>query len=369
MNPSSTLSALLILTATLFPSLAIAQNPDPAPLTVASEPCVELLSIIFRLAGNPEYQRGRIAAYTKAADAHFGTYAGHEVVQLARRLRQERGISYDAVMSMAMHLRLGDTLEARTPFDPRPTGLESRWRVEDAQAFLEAARRFVEDTGFRKFIDDHATLYETARSRLQETIDRHVRIYWFDSFFGRRPSATFVAVPAPLNGPNNYGGRRVCPDGAEDLYCVLGVWKTDWFGQPSFDSGMMSTVIHEFCHSYANPVIDHHLGAFRPAGERIFPHVAGKMKRMAYPHWAIMLRESLVRACVIRYTRRHTGRAAAWLATKSEQSLGFAWMPELVDHLDEYEADRSRYPSLDAFSTRLVEFFDGVAKEYPGSSP
>jgi hypothetical protein len=39
---------------------------------VAADPRIELLSIVFRLAGNPEYNQGRLPVYDSAIAAHFG---------------------------------------------------------------------------------------------------------------------------------------------------------------------------------------------------------------------------------------------------------------------------------------------------------
>ena len=76
-----------------------------------------------------------------------------------------------------------------------------------------------------------------------------------------------------------------------------------------------------------------------------------------------MMYESMVRACVIRYTRQYEGRLAAWVAVWEETSRGFAWMSGLVDLLGQYEEDRQRYPTLDAFFPRVVEFFNHYADE------
>ena len=73
--------------------------------------------------------------------------------------------------------------------------------------------------------------------------------------------------------------------------------------------------------------------------------------------------ESMVRACVIRYTRQYDGRMAAWLAVLAETSRGFPWMGDLVDLLGQYEEDRQRYPTLDAFFPRVIEFFNHYADD------
>src|SRR5664279_1931953 len=56
-------------------------------LRVVVDPRVELLSLIFRLAGNPEYNTARVESYAGDAEKQFGKFRSHEVVTLAQGLR------------------------------------------------------------------------------------------------------------------------------------------------------------------------------------------------------------------------------------------------------------------------------------------
>ena len=184
---------------------------------------------------------------------------------------------------------------------------------------------------------------------------------WFDRFFGARPQARFTVALGLVNGGCCYGPHCRTGDGKEELFCILGVWQTDKEGMPEFTRDMLKTVVHEFCHSYANPVIDRHEAELKAAGEKMFPHVAAAMRRQAYDNWKTMFYESLVRASTLRYVRQYDGAMAAWLATQEEKARGFPWIEDLSALLGEYEAHRDRYPTLESFSPRLVAFFNEYA--------
>ena len=341
------------------------ENESGTPaVRVLVDPRVELISIIFRLAGNPEYCQGRVAGYSSDVDEHFGPFRDHPVVQLARQLRRTRGVSYDACMSMAVHMSDTIDLKEKVPFDPQPTNLDGRWRVAEAREFLQKARQFVEDTSFDEFVKEHQSLYRLTESRMKEVLDKHAHLEWFDQFFGRRPQASFTVILALVNGGQCYGPRCRDEDGNEELFCVLGVWQTDDEGSPTFDRSMLGTVIHEFCHSYANPIVDAHEAELHDAGQKIFPHVASAMKRQAYGNWKTMMYESLVRACVVRYKRQHDGALAAWAEVQKQKQRQFLWMKELSDLLSEYEAARDDYPTLEKFAPRIVSFFDEYAEGF-----
>jgi hypothetical protein len=340
-----------------------AESQKPS-LRVVVDPRVELMSIIFRLAGNPEYGKGRVPAYVDDVEKRFAPWRDHPAVKLARDLRRTRGVSYDAVMSMAVHVTDAYALEEKVPFEPRPPGLDQRWPIPQARRFLEAARDFVKETSFRDFVDEHRALYELTESRMHTVLERHAHLEWFGEFFGERPKASFTVALGLLNGGGCYGSRCLTADGREELYCVLGVWLVDGEGKPEFNQGMLGTVTHEFCHSYTNAVVDRHEAQLEPAGKKIFPHVEAAMRRLAYGNWKTMMYESMVRACVIRYTRKYHGAVAAWMAVQQEKARHFSWIKELSDLLGEYEAHRDEYPTLDAFFPRIVAMFNDYADRF-----
>lgn len=85
------------------------------------------------------------------------------------------------------------------------------------------------------------------------------------------------------------------------------------------------------------------------------------MQALAYGSMDIMLWESVVRAAVARYVREHRGDSAALAEVRDQQAVGFVRMPELDDLFGEYEVDRVRYPALDAFMPRVVEYYTHLA--------
>jgi hypothetical protein len=337
-------------------------------LRVVVDPRAELLSLIFRLAGNREYNMPNVLeSYAKDAEKQFGKFRGHTVVTLARELRESNSVSYDAVMSMAVHLTDAEDPRLKLPLQPWPEGLDQRWTAPDSSNFLAAAQQFVKDSSFQQFIERHRPLYQTAVARMQSLIEKEAHLEWFDAYFGRRPQASFTVVLGMLNGGGCYGPHFRAPDGREELYCVLGVWQADQQGLPVF-TGDIPTVVHEFCHSYANPIMERHQAELSAAGESLFAQVAGKMRSQAYGEAQTMLYESLVRVCVIRYLRQYEGEEAARRAIQGEKGNGFLWMPEMSDLLGEYEAHRGQYPTLEDFAPRLVAFFVKTAAQ-KGAGP
>jgi hypothetical protein len=339
-------------------------NATPVPqLLVRVDPRVELFSLLFRLAGNPEYSQGKVASYNADVDKHFAAHRDHAVVKLARQLRQTRGVSYDACMSLAVHVNNADELQLLVPLQPWPEGLDQRWTAASVSNFLAATRQFVKAASFQEFTQQHQALYTNTTARL-ETLLKDAHLDWFHNYFGERPQANFIATAGLLNGGSCYGSRSQDATGREQLYCILGVWKIDQDGLPEFDREMLSTVVHEFCHSYANVIVDRHQDELSAAGAKLYRAVAQQMRSQAYGNSQTMLRESLVRACTVRYQRQYLGDGAAQTEIGHHKSRSFLWTGELSDRLAEYEAQRERYPTLESFAPRLVAFFNEYADKF-----
>ena len=77
-----------------------------------------------------------------------------------------------------------------------------------------------------------------------------------------------------------------------------------------------------------------------------------------------MMYESLVRACTVRYTRKHQGQFAAMKQILSDKQRQFHWIGELSALLGTYEKQRSQYQKLDVFAPKIVAFFDDYAETF-----
>lgn len=354
-------NSLSILVACL--TAAIGRPASQPALQAEVDPRVELMSIIFRLAGNPEYNHPRSPSpYAAEVDRKFTLFRNHPAVETAARLRAERGISYDAVMSMAVHLSGTRALNERTPFNKSDPDLDPRWRAAEARDFLAKTRRFVVDSGFNDFFKAHETSYESAAERMTRAVAKTGCIEWFDRFFGPRPRARFHVIVGMLNGPHSYASRLRLADGRQELYAILGADEFDERGIPVF-SDVSRLLFHEFCHTYTNGFVNMYASLLEPAGTELFRYREEVMRRQAYGSWQTVLYESLVRACTVRYILATKGKTAADQAIEYERNRGFSWVKELSDCLGEYESQRDRYPDFDRFMPKVVDFFNDYVEK------
>jgi len=321
------------------------------------DPRVELMSILFRLAGNKEYHHCRVPLYDQAIDTYFSPYRDHEAVQLARSL----GVGFEAPMKIAAYVRDVDTLGERVPFDRPSVHLFEKWDPGKARAFLSAARQFAADTDFEDFLKSQQPLYEATNDRLEAFLQEKADLVWLIRFFGLPGPAAFVIVPGLANGAPSYAARLIDEAGAEEIYAIPGVSKVDAEGLPVFDSDWGATMTHEIAHTYVNPAVDKFAARMEKAAGRIYEAVAPAMQRQSYGNWKTMLNESLARAATIEYVMEHDGPQAARIVIGKENSRSFFWMSGLVDLLETYRKGREQYPTFESFMPRVVVFFNQAA--------
>ena len=325
------------------------------PLVPRVDQRVELLSIIFHLAGNEEYNQSPLNNYTADIDSYFGRYKDHGAVQLARKLAKEREVGYDGPMAIAVHLSEAPDFNPIVPISQVPVG----WK-DDGGQFVKLLSEFYHDTNFQNFFAAHRELYELAESRFDNVV-RGVDLNWYTTFYGEAPKARYHVILGMNNGGNNYGPRVILPDGYEERYSIVGCWTKDSSGAPTFDKDYLPFIVHEFNHSFVNPIVDESKKDFSLA-DRVYDPVADKMRSLEYATSEVMVQESLVRAGVILYLEsKGASKDDVRRMTRNEQNDGFLWMDELCDLLRQYESQRARYRTFRSFMPAIVEFHRTLA--------
>ena len=316
----------------------------------------ELLGVIFRLAGSKEYNNNYLKNYSTKIDNYFLPYKDHKVVKYAKELSETKDITYDAVMSIAIHIRIeNETINLRDNITE--DSLDKRWHKYKAK-FIEYLTDFYQKSKFTEFFNTNKEYYKKAKLNFDHILDS-INFNWFDKYYRVSPNKNFNLVISLTNGGCNYGPKVKFKKKNEDLYAIIGSWKTDSLGFPIFvDNFIESIIIHEFCHSYCNHLIDENYFLMEETAEKIYELVKDKMQMQAYGDAKTMLYEILVRASVIRY---YQSKIAADKVSKeyidsliiNEKKMGFFWIPQLINLLSQYEL--GEYKSLGEFIPEIIK--------------
>lgn len=187
----------------------------------------ELLSLVFRLAGHQEYSDAD-TEYQRNLVAEFGGYRQHSAVKYAAKLP----LGYDAVFNFSVHiLKSGEHFAFIE--DIGSLVEDGRWTRQSAADFLALLNDFYTETGFAAFYQANINLYEAETQRFIDDIYSKIDLAWFGAYVNPE---NLRCVYSPSNTRHNYGAT------VNDalVYCAV--------------SGDGSVVVHEYCHSFANPI-------------------------------------------------------------------------------------------------------------------
>jgi hypothetical protein len=319
---------------------------------------MELLSIIFRLAGGQEFTSS-FPAYSAAIDSFFAPHRNHRIVAEARRLQRERGICCDAVMSLAAHLGDFPALEVRTPLEG--SMLESRWQPDEARAFAALVRDFARESHAAEFFTAQKPLYDLTTARMAALVETDVDQAWFPAFFGPLENSRFRLVVALNNGNNAYGVQVRPHDAPRELYAVMNATNRDAEGMPAFSRNFVPTIVHEFGHSFVNPTVDAQFQDVRAAAHTVHAAVAPAMRAQGYGLPQTMVSESIVRASVARYVLDHEGEDGARTELSYQRARNFLWIDDLHALLGDYARSRDRYPTIESFWPTIAKYYNDLA--------
>jgi len=225
----------------------------------------ELISVIFRLAGNWEYNIGAggldgIAypftdeeyaqaskceytnAYQRKVSKTFRRYAEHDAVKYAKG----SGLGYVIPLRFALHTKKdgeGFVFIKNTDsfFDGIPEGEMAKIYLpllEDMkEKFLPLLNKFYKDTNYAEFYTSHIPYFEELTQKYYDETYRNVDFDWFSKYVD---VSNLRCVLSPSNTVTNYGSTI----NNEIIYCLVRI------------SSGAAAMIHEFNHSFANPIAD-----------------------------------------------------------------------------------------------------------------
>ena len=325
-------------------------------------PTVELVGIVFRLAEVKEYSAPADGnALRTAADAHFGEFRDHPAVLLARRLADERGIRYDAPMSLAVHINNTRNFSLAAPLAPWPAELDTRWDRPSVEEFMTQLEDFAKVSGFNDWFAEQRPAFDALVTSASEGLLQALDLPWFRSRLGLHPAGPISIAFSPIAGKHAYATRVDRSEGVA-IEPVIGVM-TDTIGDLE-RSGVIDTIVHELCHPTVNPAVVALADEFRLAGEIFFPLLEVNMAAIAYGTWTVTWQETVVRAYTAQWILDHRGPTAQKEFLNQQAALGFELTRFVQRKLSRHLRRQRVVPSrpVETFLKSIAEEVETLAK-------
>ncbi|MBD3906288.1 DUF4932 domain-containing protein [Chryseobacterium sp. Ch-15] len=338
-------------------------NFSQEKLTPKVDERVEVVSIVFRLAGAEEYSQDYNKKYVEDINTYFTTYKNSGIVEFIKENRNKNGLGKDAVMSMALHLSLKNG--KFSPIKEKVNSLDKRWEKVDKKQFVSLLNLFYKNTNFQQFFNNHSEDYKKAISEYQKIILSDFNQDWYSRFYGKKATEDYKIILGYGNGGGNYGIKTHPEKQQEIVNAVVGMSSFDKDGNARFDKNeFQPLLIHEFNHSFINYILEmgDNKSKLENSGKIIYELVKEDMEPQAYTNWEIMINESLVRASVVRYMiDNQYSQKEIDEEVSIQEKRKFLWIKELVELLGKYENDRKKYSSFESFYPEIISFYNQLA--------
>lgn len=334
---------------------------------------MELLSIVYKLAVANDYDVDTLnPVYSKAVYNHFNRYSNHPFIKYIKQIadslaKDSIDIGNWEIPSIAMHISQPPDFSPLITF--HDTAYADGWddRTLLTEKFIALLKQFYKDTDCSTFFKLQQSYYETVDREVEREIIQ-VNKKWFENFFTLPATENYYAITSLQNiGVWDYI-RVNFSNNRRNTYTVFGCDTFDKNGIPTnfANPQIARKYLHEYIHAFTNQLVDKNIFVLQKPAEIILsnPKVWEHVKGAFYNNWQFILYESLVRACSVKYISGNEG----FETTRDKEILmqekyGFFWMRGLVEKLDDYEKNRSKYKSLEDFMPEIKKYFEKVAED------
>lgn len=324
----------------------------------------ELTSIVWRLAEAREYSQCSIKEYAGDIDTYFAPYKTHPLIEYCQTIRNERGVSYDAISTGAAFLqKKNGKIGICKGYNAQSVAeAEKRWSTETFEHYVELLNDFYITSKFNDFFVSHDSLYRHITSLMDTLMAANIHPEWFEQFYGK-PFPDMTLYVCVNNGPSNYGLTETVP--AERRGALLGGPAQNEDGTLYYTPYFASIVFHEITHSFANPLADKYKTELADATEKVYPYSESEFIQGAYGEPSIIPYEWLTRLFMV-YYMADNNVTPEWvpLYISSDMSKGFIWMSRSFDFMKNFTENRDRYKTIEEFMPQLVAHFNDMAANY-----
>lgn len=325
-------------------SLDRAVGTTEKKFSITVDPRMELLAVVQHFTTwAPGGHIKSKTTYKEDIDNYFEAFRNHPAIACVETLINA-GFTHDAPVAFMLYHNDPPELVQKTSYSDylinRAHGEENLIELADA------LRDFARKTDFVQFYQTHKPLYDTHIVEVESLLKDKDYVQALEDFYGESRNSYSVILPPLFSGA--YGITIETEDGY-DICGVIGPCslkgKRITFACLSYLESMM---LHEWSHSFVNPLVDQNYDIFKKSIE-LFEPIKGMMRNQAYPSWRVALYEHVVRACEIHL------RANLYEDFRKEKPLsvqegkGFWYVSYIDSLLDVYETDRKKFPTFSQF--------------------
>jgi len=316
---------------------------------------VELMGVVFRLAGAWEYAENTIPLYDNKIDRYFEKYKNHLLVEYTNTLLNKYKFSLGSAVYFAI---VSEIKNGKISFNKNINNeINLIWTQDSIPKYLKLLNDFYKKTKFHNFFIKNETIRNIAEQNFTNEVTNEIDFKWFNNFFRFLPEKKIQIIISLKGGMHNFGTTLAYKDGSEEFYAIIGCGSVDENGFPIFKGGLgdlSRTLVHEICHSFCNPSICEHQDELLPQATVFYQLNEAKLNEAFYRSpWAFLC-EIFAIACAFQYDKDNNNNDNVELNMPNQINAGYLWLPQLLEAFEKYKNDTT-YKTFKDFMPEIVK--------------
>lgn len=291
--------------------------------------------------------------YKRKLRKEFNGLKQHNAVQLFDSLINTSDIAGNKIINWVMQFDSFPNLtQIKTPIEPIIYSDNDILLTE----FKKELINFHYDPSYQKYLKQVSSINEKVINQVENSKTIHELPFYLEEYYGSKLNS-YNLILSPFLHTGGFNIEMKLANNQTETSSIIGPnGEIDFI--PYFDKDYMETdmILHEFGHSFVNPISNQYLKEIDPLKDKYYTKELRETgNKNGYDEWRYVFNEIVLRATTIKITEKYFGKTKAENNLKEEISSGFGMVKEVVKILGEYENDRKKYPTFDKFYPILIK--------------
>ncbi len=296
--------------------------------------------------------------YKKEIDSYFKEYKQHPVIKLNKIIQND--YFNGSCAPWYLYQFNFPQFKPISKFTSEENQIEDYEKHKDTlDLYIKELKDFYKKSKFNKFFKNHKSFYDSISSPVKKHINQYDIISILENHYGEQKKK-YHLILSPLMHDGGFGAETNTKNGQE-IYAFIGPnYNSEIIPVFNIKDILQQYVIHEFSHSFCNPIIIKNIDVLKQF-QCLENTIVKQMKEQGYgDDWQTCLYEHLVRANEIVLTNRILGKEEAdKLYDEYYNKRSWIYLKGLVPIIEnDYQTNRESYKTEYDLINKIILYFE-----------
>ncbi|MDZ4992539.1 DUF4932 domain-containing protein [Clostridium perfringens] len=310
----------------------------------------EILSEMFGF--NVDFVDYSNEKYIRDIKDYFGKYSDHDIYKKLEKMIQE---GFFLGRPMVFALALDNEKESEFKYELSDFNIKMSGGKGSLEEFKVLFNSFKEVTKFDEFFQRVEDYYKDDLEYFNGILEKCHFISDLEEFSGKK-NTNYNFVMSNLSKCNFGLDLRRGEEKYINVVFNLGIWLGDTIFVDN-DYDICNMIFHELSHTVVNPLTEKNLelvNEYKGVYKELKKY---KSEFSGYGDWEECVNEHIVRSLAIHLSRKYFDDDFTNKRIECDYNLGYRYIKDMVNKLEEYEKNKSIYKFIDEFYPELIKVF------------